>query len=324
MVDLQVHGTQRRPTALVDDVVVRGSDELEVEAYRRSARSIGLLPPDGAGLVMWHWLDTEAPDGNRTQFLDEAAELALAGVVSVLPQGRFPWSIPPTGAEADAGEIRSETARLRMCLDVLPERPDVDPARLGIVGHDFGGMVALVAGAEDPRTAALVVVAATPRWADWFLPFWPIPDERLDYLQALRPLDPVERIGHVAGAPILLQFAERDYYIALMSARELQRAAPKGPSCSCTTPGTTCDWRRSAATDARSSAGRSGSPNPRDARSARQEVRPRRPDCGRLVWPSGGPRRPLRAAHRRIRRSGRSRYTRPKRWPSADHSGRGS
>ncbi len=228
MVEVQVRGTQRRPTAMVDDVVVRGSDELEVEAY--VVRPLDRSPdsPDGAGLVMWHWLDTEAPDGNRTQYLDEAAELALAGVVSILPQGRFPWSIPPTGAEADAGEIRSETARLRMCLDVLTERPDVDPGRLGIVGHDFGGMVALVAGAEDTRTAALVVVAATPRWADWFLTFWPIPDERLDYLQALRPLDPVERIGHVAGAPILLQFAERDYYIALMSARELQRAAPEG------------------------------------------------------------------------------------------------
>ena len=228
MFQVQVLGTERRATALVDDVIVQGSDELEVEAYLVRPLEASPDSPDGAGLVMWHWLDTEAPDGNRTQYLDEAAELALAGVVSILPQGRFPWSIPPTGADADAGEIRAEAARLRMCLDVLTERPDVDPARLGIVGHDFGGMVALVAGAEDTRTAALVVVAATPRWADWFLPFWPIAEDRLDYLRALRPLDPVERIGHVAGAPILLQFAERDYYIAMMSGRELQRAAPEG------------------------------------------------------------------------------------------------
>ena len=228
MFEVQVLGTEHRATALVDDVVVRGSDELEVEAYVVRPLERSPESPDGAGLVMWHWLDTEAPNGNRTQYLDEAAELASAGVVSILPQGRFPWSIPPRGAEADAGEIRAEAARLRMCLDVLTDRPDVDPARLGIVGHDFGGMVALVAGAEDTRATALVVVAATPRWADWFLPFWPIADDRLDYLQALRPLDPVERIGHLVGVPILLQFAERDYYIALMSARELQRAAPEG------------------------------------------------------------------------------------------------
>jgi dienelactone hydrolase len=115
-----------------------------------------------------------------------------------------------------------------MCLDVLHDRPDVDPARLGIVGHDFGGMLALVAAAEDDRVKAVVAIAATPRWGDWFLTFWPISDDRIDYLRALRPLDPVERIGKVARAPILLQFAERDYYIALMSARELQRAAPEG------------------------------------------------------------------------------------------------
>ena len=30
----------------------------------------------GGGVLFLHWFDTEAPDGNRTQFLDEATELA--------------------------------------------------------------------------------------------------------------------------------------------------------------------------------------------------------------------------------------------------------
>jgi pimeloyl-ACP methyl ester carboxylesterase len=89
-------------------------------------------------------------------------------------------------------------------------------------------MLAIVAAAEDDRASALVVIAATPRWSDWFLTFWPIQEDRIDYLRSMRPLDPVERIGQVARAPILLQFAERDYYIALMSAREMQRSAPEG------------------------------------------------------------------------------------------------
>jgi dienelactone hydrolase len=228
LVDLQVRGTERRATAQVDDVVVDGQDGLDVEAY--IVRPIEPISSSatGPGLVMWHWLDTEAPDGNRTQYLDEAVELAGAGVVSVLPQGQFPWAMAPTGAPADVTEINAEAARLRMCLDVLTGRRDVDAARLGIVGHDFGGMVALVAAADDPRARALVVVAAAPRWGDWFLTFWPIEDDRNDYLRLLRPLDPVERIRQVSGPPVLLQFAERDYYIALMSARELQRAGPEG------------------------------------------------------------------------------------------------
>jgi dienelactone hydrolase len=228
LVDLHVRGTERHAMAQVDDVVFAGPDGLEVEAFVVRPIEAVDTPGGGPGLVMWHWLDTEAPDGNRTQYLDEAAELAGAGVVSILPQGRFPWTIPPTGARADAAEVNAEAARLRMCLDILIGRPEVDAARLGIVGHDFGGMIALVAAADDRRVGSLVVVAAAPRWGDWFLTFWPIEDDRIDYLGTLRPLDPVERIGRVTGAPMLLQFAERDYYIALMSARELQRAAPAG------------------------------------------------------------------------------------------------
>lgn len=227
MVEQQVHGTERRADSLVDDVVFRGPDGMDVEAYLVRPLDLAEQSP-GPGLVMWHWLDSEAPDGNRAQYLDEAAELAEAGVVSVLPQGRFPWTVDPRSSAADAAEIRAEVARLHACLDLLEARPDVDEARLGIVGHDFGGMLAILAAAETQRLRALVVVAATPRWGDWFLPFWPIAEDRIDYLGALRSLDPVERIGQAGTGPLLLQFAERDYFIALMAARELQRAGPEG------------------------------------------------------------------------------------------------
>jgi dienelactone hydrolase len=177
---------------------------------------------------MWHWLDNEAPDGNRSQYLGEASELAAAGVVSLLPQGRFPWVVAPDNAADDAAAVTAEVARLRAGLDLLAARPDVDPGRLGLVGHDFGGMLATVAAAEETRLRALVVVAATPRWGDWFLPFWRIADDRIDYLRAMRPLDPIERIGDAAPASVLFQFADRDYYIAPMSAREFARAAAEG------------------------------------------------------------------------------------------------
>src|SRR5690606_20920585 len=65
----------------------------------------------GAAILFLHWFDPEAPDGNRTQFLDEAVGLAREhGVVSILPQGRFPWAEAPTDAEADAARIRAEVA----------------------------------------------------------------------------------------------------------------------------------------------------------------------------------------------------------------------
>ncbi|MEX1169045.1 MAG: dienelactone hydrolase family protein [Chloroflexota bacterium] len=234
MSDIRVLGTTNRGTAVVDDLEFRGPDGLDVEAYLVRPAELGDRSTAGAadrpgpGLLMWHWLDTEAPDGNRTQYLDEAAELASAGVVSLLPQGRFPWHIAPDNAAADAAEIRAETARLRAGLDLLAARPDVDAGRLGVVGHDFGGMLAAVAAAGETRVRAIVIVAATPRWGDWFLRFWRIADDRIDYLRELRPLDPIERIGDGGPAAVLCQFAERDFYIAPMTGLELHRAAPPG------------------------------------------------------------------------------------------------
>lgn len=180
----------------------------------------------GTGLLFLHWFDTEAPDGNRNQFLDEASALARAhGAVSVLPQGRFPWSSAPTDAGADVERISAEVERHRATVDLLAARDDVEPGRIGLVGHDFGAMHGVILAAEDARIAATAMIAATPRWGDWFLPFWPIDGDRWDYLRALSPLDPISRIRDLAPRPVLLQFATNDFFIAAMTGLELHRAA---------------------------------------------------------------------------------------------------
>ena len=180
----------------------------------------------GCGVLFLHWFDTEAPDGNRTQFLEEASRLARAqGVVSILPQGRFPWSEPPTDAATDADRIRAEVERHRAALELLAARDDVEEGRIGLVGHDFGAMHGVVLAAGDARIAATVMIAATPRWGDWFLPFWPTAGERWEYLRTLAPLDPISRIGDLAPRPVCLQFARNDFFIAAMTGLELHRAA---------------------------------------------------------------------------------------------------
>lgn len=113
-------------------------------------------------------------------------------------------------------------------IDLVARRPGVDPERIGVVGHDFGAMHAIILGTVDRRPAAYVLMAAVPRWADWFLPFWDIPEDRIDYLRAMRALDPIEHIGGVAPARLLLQFGRRDFFIAPMTGLELKAAAPEG------------------------------------------------------------------------------------------------
>ncbi len=211
---------------VTDDIVYGGSGADAVEAWL--VRPAVASPGGGPGLVLWHWLDTEAPDGNRDEFLDEARELAALGAVCLLPQGRFPWRIDPSGSAADAAEVEAEVARFSLGLDLLAARADVDPGRLGVVGHDFGAMLAVLAATGDPRVRCAALVAPTPRWGDWFLPFWQIAEDRIDYLRKMRRLDPVERIGGLGDRPLLLQFGRRDFYVPLMAGFELRRAAGGG------------------------------------------------------------------------------------------------
>lgn len=203
-----------RDGALIHDVAVDDTEAFLVEPVGRAR---------GSGILFLHWFDPEAPDGNRSQFVEEAVTMASRhGVVSLLPQGCFPWFAEPTDAEGDPARIRLELDRHRLAVDMLEGRDDVD--RIGLVGHDFGAMHGVALAAEDQRIVATVLIAPTPRWGDWFLPFWHIEGDRFDYLRALSPLDPISRIGELAPRPTCLQFAREDFYIAPMTRLELERA----------------------------------------------------------------------------------------------------
>ena len=114
--------------------------------------------------------------------------------------------------------------RLRRCLDVIVGRPAIDPSRVAVVGHDFGAMHATLLATADRRPTAYVLIAAVPRWADWFLPFWSIEEDRIGYLAAMRPVDPIEHVGRAAPAKLLFQFARSDFFIAPMTGLEFKRA----------------------------------------------------------------------------------------------------
>ena len=220
---IEILGAEDRDGVLVRDVLVDGS----IEAYLVEPTVVDARTSSPA-LVFAHWFDTHAPNGNRTEFVDEAVAWVRAhGGSAVLPQLTFPWAGDPTGSEADAARIVGDVALLRRCVDLVAARPGVDAARIGVVGHDFGGMHAIILGTVDRRPAAYVLIAAVPRWADWFLPFWPIEEDRIDYLRSMRPLDPIEHVGRIAPAKLLLQFGRRDFFIAPMTGLELRGAAPE-------------------------------------------------------------------------------------------------
>lgn len=180
--------------------------------------------PSGPAVMFLHWFD-EAPNANRSQFLGEAEDLATRGVVSVLPQLTFPWHEPPTDTERDLTRIEAEVSWLEAAHSALCKVDGVDRSRFALVGHDFGAMHGLLL-LRDVDAAGAVLIAPTARWADWFLPFWPIASDRYDYMRALEPVDPITVISG-ARTPLLFQFGERDFYIAAMTGLGLMRAAPE-------------------------------------------------------------------------------------------------
>jgi pimeloyl-ACP methyl ester carboxylesterase len=202
--------------------VVFGTGNAAVEAY-----VVEPTAPPRAGVFFLHWLGDHRSD--RTQFLSEARSLATLGVQSVLPAGRLPWQPDPVDAASDTANIEVEQLRLGAALDGLAAGlPKGAP--IALVGHDFGAMHGLLLASRNPeRFKAAIVIAATPRWADWFLRFWTMHVDRFEYLRALAPLDPVEAARGLK-ATLLWQYSDRDFFIAPMSAIELARSAPGEPA----------------------------------------------------------------------------------------------
>jgi dienelactone hydrolase len=163
-----------------------------------------------------HWYGPPRPTSNRTQFIPDAVDLAGSGAVSLLIE--TPWSDPEyfkkRKREEDYARSVQQVKDLRRALDVLLAQPNVDPARVAYVGHDFGAMYGVLEAATDRRVRAFVFMAGAPSFSDWFL-YGPAmaPDARQKFIDQLAPLDPVRYIAKLQ-VPVLLQFATKDEHVA--------------------------------------------------------------------------------------------------------------
>lgn len=188
-----------------------------------------LVKPQGtgpfAGIVYFHWLGEKKSD--RTQFLDEAKALAHQGVVSLLIQGFFPWSEPPTNAKADRQQVIDQTIEVRRALDLLLSQKEVDPKRVAYVGHDYGAMYGSVASGFDKRVKTYVLIAAPGTFGDWSLKYWPATAAQGAelYRQTMKEVDPIQYISRAAPASLLFQFANDDKFIPKAVALEFFNAA---------------------------------------------------------------------------------------------------
>src|SRR5207245_5596577 len=129
-----------------------------------------LVVPSGKGpfaAVIWgHWYWENSEFRNRKEFLQEAVALAHAGVVSLLTDG----PIARPGHIEDKAPLNPQQVRdliqqivdMRRGADLLLARKDVDPTRLGYVGHSYNATVGGFLSGSDKRFTAFVLMAGGP------------------------------------------------------------------------------------------------------------------------------------------------------------------
>jgi cephalosporin-C deacetylase-like acetyl esterase len=210
--DVQVLSSSQHGPVSVVELTYRGA------AGKAPVRATLVRPAvEGKGRVgiLWvHWLG-EPGTTNRTEFLDEAIQLAPAGVVSLLVDTL--WSAPQwyerRVMDEDPAAFTTQVLDLRRGLALLTSQPDVDPGRLGLVGHDFGAMTGMLAGAADGRPRVYVLLALTPEFENWmFYLKDKRPTDEAEYRKQLAALDPIDALPALR-APALLQVAEKDFYV---------------------------------------------------------------------------------------------------------------
>ena len=165
-----------------------------------------------AGILFLHWLGD--PHNDRTEYLAEATGLAEHGVVSVLPQGYFPWVPNPDGTSHDVTLVEQQVAAMHRALGKLAHIQGVDPKRIAVVGHDYGAMYGSLLADQDHRVSTLVLETPDSLMGNWFAKYWLALDgqPRTDYLALFDDLNPVDHTSRL-GKHVLFQWAGNDIYI---------------------------------------------------------------------------------------------------------------
>jgi cephalosporin-C deacetylase-like acetyl esterase len=212
--------SEQRGDVTVRDITFSTGPGRHVKAY--------LVVPKGngpfAGILWVHWLGEEK--SNRTQFLDEAVELAPKGAVSLLVDAM--WSAPEWFGnripEKDYENSIRQVIELRRAVDLLLSQSNVDRTRIGFVGHDYGAMYGMLMAGVDRRINTFVFIAATQSLNDWAF-LGPQPKSKAAYLKQNSNLELTDYLRQVRNASKFFQFGKGDFYVSQADGAVLFAAA---------------------------------------------------------------------------------------------------
>jgi uncharacterized protein len=187
------------------------------------------------GVLVQHGL----PD-TKEGMLPAGIDLARTGALAVLidapfnrPQQGRVRSDPLTFTPKDRDEQVQLIVDLRRAIDLLAARPDVNDRQLAYFGVSYGAaMGGLLAGVEDRIPAYVLAVGdgglvthfAGPDDTDGPLQALAAQD-RERWLQAMRPIEPINFIGQAAPAALLFLAGTKDESVPPEDARRYYQAA---------------------------------------------------------------------------------------------------
>jgi len=193
-----------------------------------------LVVPSGKqsfpAIVYMHW-----GQGNKGEFLSEAVEMAHSGAIGIMIDAPY-WrpDVPPPAkgkeAESERDGYIQMVVDLRRAVDVLVARKDVDPDRIGYVGHSLGATWGAPLAAAEKRIKVFVLMGGglpkvPPDW-DYDSFYQQVqrattPKAEFDKEAAvLAPIEPERFALNTSPAKIYLQWAQHDMYISRKSANE--------------------------------------------------------------------------------------------------------
>ena len=162
-----------------------------------------------------------------------ARELAERGFVTLAPDypsfGEHRWKFGP-GSGYVSGTMKGIADHIR-AVDVLASLPEVDPERIGCIGHSLGGHNTLFLGLFEPRVKVLVSSCGFTRLGKDDLPSWTGPA----YMPRLAtvfgnmtervPFDFPEIVAALAPRPSLACAATRDADFDVTGVRDTLESA---------------------------------------------------------------------------------------------------
>lgn len=180
--------------------------------------------------------------GNRDAFLQDAITLANRGIVSLLIDAPFvrpePWRRAfgqYLNPKAEQQIYVQSVIDLRAGIDLLTGHSSVDATRIGFAGRSFGGTIGgMLAGVENRINCYVIAVGFPSLTYFWDQGTHPIPrrvrselthEQFGRFLEALKPLDPIQYLVRNTTAPTLFQFARKDEFVPVSEALRYYEAA---------------------------------------------------------------------------------------------------